>query len=135
MTKDFVTSEPHICVDLDGTLAFYDEWVEITHIGEPIKPMVDRVKKWLKKGIKVKIFTARLDHPDRERIISIIQDWTEKNIGKRLEVTDTKDYSMVQFWDDRAIQVITNTGLTLAEYLERTQEPHGLPVPVESEDK
>ena len=34
-------------VDLDGTLATYDEWRGIEHVGEPIAPMVERVKRWL----------------------------------------------------------------------------------------
>jgi hypothetical protein len=31
-----------IGVDLDGTLAFYDEWIGPEHIGAPIPGMVDR---------------------------------------------------------------------------------------------
>lgn len=46
--------------DLDGTLAIYHEWQGIAHIGEPVKPMVDRIKKMHKEGKKVKILTARV---------------------------------------------------------------------------
>ena len=40
-------SEGWIGVDLDGTLAEYLGWQGMGHIGEPIAPMVERVKAWL----------------------------------------------------------------------------------------
>jgi hypothetical protein len=46
--------------DLDGTLAFYDEWKGIDHIGEPIAPMVDLIRKMHQTGKFVKILTARV---------------------------------------------------------------------------
>lgn len=44
-----------------------------------------------------------------------IQDWTEKHLGARLTVTCVKDLHMIELWDDRAVQVVVNTGRTLAE--------------------
>jgi len=98
-----------IGVDLDGTLAHYGGWVEPEHIGDPIAPMVDRIKKWLGRGIEVRIVTARAWRAD-EVEISAIQDWLEKHIGHRLAVTCTKDYGMIELWDDRAVRVQANTG-------------------------
>ena len=49
-----------MAVDLDGTLAHYDKFISPSHIGEPIAPMVARVKKWLSQGKEVRIFTARV---------------------------------------------------------------------------
>lgn len=46
--------------DLDGTLAKYDGWKGIDHIGEPIKPMVDLIKQMQAEGKTVKILTARV---------------------------------------------------------------------------
>jgi hypothetical protein len=117
-----------IGVDLDGTLAKYDGWVNMFHIGEPIQLMLERVKKWLAEGREVRIFTARIDgggaaskmgvdpevvkkYEDIEAITKIVQDWTEKHLGVRLEVTNKKDYGMVELWDDRCVQVIPNTGM------------------------
>ena len=37
--------EKWIGFDLDGTLAEYDGWKGIEHIGKPIKPMCDLIKK------------------------------------------------------------------------------------------
>lgn len=103
-----------IGVDLDGTLARYDGWNN-GNIGEPIPLMIGRVRQWLSEGIKVKIFTARvgvtIDENYKNEMIKKIQDWTEKHLGERLEVTATKDFAMIELWDDRAVQVIPNTGV------------------------
>jgi hypothetical protein len=98
-----------IGVDLDGTLAHYGGWISPDHIGEPIQPMVDRVKAWLSVGTEVRIFTARAWKASPEDI-KTIEDWCEKHIGHRLKVTCEKDYGMIELWDDRAIQVEFNTG-------------------------
>ena len=50
-----------IGVDLDGTLAYYDQWRGALHIGEPIPVMLERVKRWLDEGKDVRIFTARVN--------------------------------------------------------------------------
>ena len=116
-----------IAVDLDGTLAYYDKWVAVDDIGEPIPLMLERVKAWLAEGKDVRIFTARAHSShckvtgrwwEAEEIVKVIQDWTEKHTGYRLPVTATKDYMMVEQWDDRAVQVVPNTGRTLAEEYE-----------------
>lgn len=46
--------------DLDGTLAKYDKWRGIDHIGDPIAPMVKLIKKMHEEGKVVKILTARV---------------------------------------------------------------------------
>lgn len=109
-----------IAVDLDGTLAQYDGWVNETHIGEPVPVMAARVREWLANGKDVRIFTARVfdgyvtggnkARKSADEIRSVIQDWTQKHFGVRLQVTCMKDYGMVELWDDRAVQVIPNTG-------------------------
>lgn len=96
-----------IGVDLDGTLAHYGNWKGKEFIGEPIPAMVERVKRWLASGKEVKIFTARAQEPGA---IPYINEWQEKHLGVVLEVTNVKDYGCIEIWDDRAIQVIVNTG-------------------------
>jgi hypothetical protein len=57
---------PHkgwIGVDLDGTLARYDRWRGVQHIGEPVPAILDEVRKWLAIGHEVRIFTARVWKP------------------------------------------------------------------------
>lgn len=102
-----------IGVDLDGTLAEYYGWVSDTHIGGPIPAMAERVRNWLAAGQEVRIFTARVSARDVghvARMVKIIQDWTEEHFAQRLVVTCAKDYSMIQLWDDRCVQVEANTG-------------------------
>lgn len=106
-----------IGVDLDGTLAVYDEWSGPEHIGAPIPLMVDRVKRWLAEGRLVRIFTARVSHDGTDQRIKeataarcAIHDWCLLHIGRVLPITNLKDYAMLELWDDRAVQVEANTG-------------------------
>lgn len=105
-----------IGVDLDGTLAHYDGWVSPTHIGEPVPLMVTRVQKWLSEGKEVRIFTARVygagrvDPKEHVDVCVAIQEWCLRHLGVVLPMTCTKDYGMVELWDDRAVQIIPNTG-------------------------
>ena len=46
--------------DLDGTLAEYDKWEGISHIGKPVRPMVNLIKRMHAEGKVVKILTARV---------------------------------------------------------------------------
>lgn len=105
-------NKPWIGVDLDGTLAHFDRWEGIAHIGEPIWPMVARVKQWIAEGRRVKIFTARIfrDGIVVQDAVKAVEDWCYQHIGQRLEVTNIKDLHMIELWDDRAVQVGPNTG-------------------------
>jgi len=109
---------PWIGVDLDGTLAHYNKWQGFNHIGAPIAPMVDRIKAWLKDGIEVRIVTARYaahNQPDTcLDVVTPIEEWCLQHIGQILPVTNAKDGAMIELWDDRAIQVLTNTGNPVA---------------------
>ena len=66
-----------------------------------------RVKNWIDHGIRVKIVTARASDPEG---IPPVKSWLKKQGLPELEVTNEKDFSMIELWDDRAIQVIPNTG-------------------------
>lgn len=106
-----------IGVDLDGTLARYDGWKSVNDIGEPIAPMVALVKQWIAEGKCVKIFTARMHGHGaaiigggKEDALTPIQNWCLKHIGKVLPVTNVKDFGMITLYDDRCVQVESNTG-------------------------
>lgn len=96
-----------IGVDLDGTLAVYDEWRGPEHIGEPVPAMLARVKMWLWQGIKVKIMTARAGDPKFETPIRL---WLRKHDIGGCDITNQKDFDMIELWDDRCVQVEPNTG-------------------------
>ena len=74
--------------------------------------MLERVKHWVATGVTVRIMTARVSGLGMEVVIAegVIQDWLEGHGLPRLSVTCRKDYQMYELWDDRAIQVIPNTG-------------------------
>ena len=97
-----------IGVDLDGTLAHYDGWYGPAHIGPPIEPMVERVKGWLAQGIEVRIVTARASEPD---YIPFVKQWLVAQGLPELDVTNQKDFSMLELWDDRCIPVVANVGV------------------------
>ena len=117
-----------IGVDLDGTLAQYDGYKGPTHIGEPITRMVERVKRWLDQGKEVRIFTARVHVPTQpenpgdewyaralevEQARFAIAEWCHDHIGSILPITCEKDYGMYVLYDDRAKQIVPNTGFCI----------------------
>ncbi len=113
-----------IGVDLDGTFAHYDHWRGPGHIGAPIPLMLTRIRTWLEEGQEVCIFTARVtggeDAMDQDEIAvarATIEAYCLEHLGQALPITATKDYRMIELWDDRAIQVIPNTGQTIADEL------------------
>lgn len=116
-----------IGVDLDGTLAEYHGWLGENHIGKPIPLMVDRVRQWLSDGKIVKIFTARAYDPHyvdfhvepmtKREVVKVIENWCKEHIGVVLPVVCTKDYGMIELWDDRAVQVISNKGIALQDLI------------------
>lgn len=101
-----------IAVDLDGTLAAYNGWKGVEHIGEPIQPVLRRVKAALAAGYEVVVFTARGSGNKEEvqRAREYIDAWCKKHVGIVLEVTSIKSYDIHEFWDDRAVGVYKNTG-------------------------
>lgn len=114
-----------IGVDWDRTLVEYHtnpNGYDPLHMGEPLWPMVARIKDWLAVGMQVKIFTARASgfnlENERERslkslVIQTMQDHMENVMGlPRLQVTNEKDYLCEAIYDDIAIGMIPNTGQT-----------------------
>lgn len=125
-------SKGWIGVDLDRTLAHYDHWRGAAHIGAPIMPMVRRVNHWLAEGRDVRIFTARVFVPPMPAFVSC-PEWPEyerrdkeaslatrairafctEHFGRELPITCQKDFDMIELWDDRAVQLVPNTGIPI----------------------
>lgn len=118
MSRSYETNEERLArlageggwigVDLDGTLAEYSGWHGPGTIGDPVPRMVERVKAWRRAGIEVRIFTARA--AQGETFLRPIFDWCVRHLGEALPVTAAKDWLMIELWDDRAVQVVANTG-------------------------
>jgi len=105
-----IPSKGWIAIDLDGTLAHYDPLHRVSIVGKPIKAMIKQVKQWLAAGIEVRIFTARASDAT---LIPPIQQWLVENGLPPLEVTNRRDRDLIQVWDDRVVQIETNTGAVL----------------------
>jgi len=98
-------------VDLDGTLAYYERWGNIGDIGNPIPLMKKWVLYWLKKEIKIKIFTARAYKPET---IPPIRKWLLINgFPPDLEITNIKGLDCDLIFDNNAREVINNTGIII----------------------
>ena len=113
-------SNPWIGVDLDGTLAEYNDNLGAREIGPIVPIMKQRILDWIEEDIcEVKIFTARVAGERRGVSPSLsrklIQNWLEENGLPRLEVTNEKTFGMVELYDDRAVQVKFNEGTLFGE--------------------
>lgn len=114
-----------IGVDFDKTLAHYETGDFEKPLGAPVPLMLRRVKEWLKAGKEVRIFTARVSHDGTARRLleasrehRKIEAWCTEHLGCIIPVTCTKDNRMNELWDDRAVQVRPNTGVSLEEMLD-----------------
>lgn len=105
-------SGPWIGVDLDGTLAVHDNGSSLEGVGDPVPAMVNRVRKMINNGIRVKIFTARAGDPEQ---LPVVRKWLKSQGLPELEITNVKDYQMLRLYDDRAIQVEKNTGRLITD--------------------
>jgi len=94
-------------VDFDHTLC--------DGAGQPIGPMVNRIKSWRAAEIEVRIITARMSPLDySEAIISVnervIRRWCLEHLGEELPVQWGKSSGMICLWDDKVICVEPDTG-------------------------
>ena len=96
-----------IGVDLDGTLSHETEQFSLDYINPPVPQMLMRVKDWTEQGYVIKIMTARASVKGG---IKPVEKWLVKYGLAGLEVTNAKDFNMIELWDDRGVQVIANTG-------------------------
>ena len=125
--------------DLDGTLAVYDGWHGIDHIGSPVVKTVRLMKRMCEDGLKVKILTARVSprsdvetrpnpylenhwcvespsdmpwalNPKVWTAREFVQDWCWRVLGFVPEITHEKDHLMLNLFDDRVVQVEPNSG-------------------------
>lgn len=123
-----------IGVDFDKTLSehfhgqAWDSPDDKEIVQKPVWLMCNRVKNWLEEGKDVRIVTARAAKniggedgiPDLDKhAVKKIQDWCEKYVGARLPVQFWKDRDMDELWDDKAVQVFPNTGVSLETFVWR----------------
>lgn len=112
-------NKKHVDFDLDGTLAYYDEFRGPEHIGTPIWPAVTAARRLISDGTPVKIMTARVSSssPVIETSYRVITAWCERYLGRVVPIVAEKDLEMTALWDDRAVQVVPNTGVPIIDLL------------------
>jgi hypothetical protein len=124
VTKQEYDAKAFKGVDFDGVLATKTHDFTPGSVGEPIWPMINRVKQWLTDGENVKIFTARCsieDQNEKDASLEAIRNFCRQHIGQELDITCTKSIFMTEYWDDRAVHVEPNTGRILSPGYESEQ--------------
>lgn len=97
-----------IAVDLDGTLAHHTSGeFDREVIGDPVPRMLTRVKRWLKDGEDVVIFTARASD---KRNLPPIKKWLKQHGLAACKITNEKTPDIEKIYDDRAVAVHFNKG-------------------------
>lgn len=99
-----------IVVDLDGTLAYYDEWKGLDHIGDPL-PGAQKFIEALKVKFNVIIFTTRtnttVNHMEPDMQIPLatkVLDWLTKHNFPQVEVYAGIGKPIGEYYlDDRAV--------------------------------
>ena len=97
-------------------------------IGEPIMPIIRRIKWYLRAGRKVSIVTARVHPSEPDKVLqeATIRQALNEVLGPeracQIDSRSDKDRHMIALFDDRAEQVIPNKGTLVREELRRTVE-------------
>jgi len=108
-------------VGLDGCLAYYNRWRNVGDIGEPVIRVKNKVLSWIKKGIIVKIFTARAC---KKEAIKHIRKWLIINgFPPDLEITNIIGIDAEFIVDCKARECILNTDIIVSrinEFEEKT---------------
>ena len=103
-----------IAVDWDGVFVEYNGYDGPGRYGAPVPSMVARVRMWLEEGHEVIIHTSRVStEHDIVKCIDEVEAITKvlKSLQlPRLTITANKYARVSEFWDDRAVRVIRNTG-------------------------
>jgi hypothetical protein len=112
LVKAAAYEEPYIAFDLDGTLAKKEHPFDPTSVGAPIPGMIEILKNHLKAGDECRILTAR--RADGAGCDKVIHAWLEEQGLPKLRVTNRKTPGMRLLYDDRAVSVESDTGVTKA---------------------
>ena len=116
----------YIGCDFDATISEYHGWKGPTDLGKPIPEMVRKIKEAMSQGSQVWIFTARVNpggHEYKEALEATqaylaIAEWCVKVFGELLPITHEKNKLWQSIYDDRAIQVLPNSGILATDLLD-----------------
>jgi hypothetical protein len=111
--------------DIDKTIAVDEGKIRGAYIGAPIKPLIRRMKYYLRQGRNVAVVTARVhpSHSDGPEQAAMIRTFLVKALGAdgaaKVAIRCDKDRHMIVLYDDRVEQVIPNKGILVKEELRR----------------
>ena len=103
-----------LACDLDGTLALKQHPFNPYTVGEPVPTMLQRVKDEIAKGRRVVLFTARAASQD-PGMHRTIREWLTKHGLDGMKITNQKTPDITELLDDRAKQVVPDTGKIVGE--------------------
>lgn len=97
-------------IDLDETLAFYSGPAGNTPIGPAILEIMVIAKRWLREGKDVRLFTARAGFANE---VPKIEAWLLEHELQDMQITNVKSHGMVILLDDKAREIVGNTGIII----------------------
>lgn len=112
-TDDLQNIKKHkrtIACDLDGVIAEYDHFKGIEIIGNPIKSVIDDLKKEKDSGSVIIVYTARVNtqaNPDYtvDDLVGIVKNYLDKNEVPYDTIWQGVGKPMAdEYWDDRAVK-------------------------------
>lgn len=119
-----MNKSPPVCIDFDGVLSFYDEWKGGMHLGEPNPEGVKLAHMFHNVGIKVLVFTCRMNHAweeeyDYDEVERCINQWLEDHNLSFCELyTGTGKPFAFAYIDDRGVQFKANIGPAIDVFIE-----------------
>jgi hypothetical protein len=108
-----------VCVDLDGTIAHYDEWKGETHFGEPIDGVAEALSKLKENNCLVIIYTTRADKALIKLYLETNKvpfDFINENPNQPANAIGGKPFADV-YIDDKAVQFKGDWSKTIEEVL------------------
>ena len=114
-----MSDQKYVCIDLDGTIAHYEEWKGETHFGKPVEGVQEALKQISYGGWKIIIFTTRANKKLVAEYLqshSIVFDAINENPDQPLNAVGGKPYADA-YIDDRGIQFNGNWQETANEVL------------------
>jgi hydroxymethylpyrimidine pyrophosphatase-like HAD family hydrolase len=108
-----------VCIDLDGTIAHYDEWKGETHFGKPIDGVVEALTKLKENNCLLIIYTTRADKTLIKLFLdtnNIPFDFINENPNQPTNAIGGKPFADV-YIDDKAIQFMGDWSKTTDEAL------------------
>jgi hypothetical protein len=104
-----------LAVDLDGTLAKKEHPFNPYSVGEPVQPVLQHLLNEKAKGRSISILTARASSND-PGLRRAVRTWLDRHGLEGVHITSQKTPDMVEIIDDRARQVIPDTGRVVGDH-------------------